>query len=229
MSIINEALKKTQTNLNDLKEKTVTVTDDRISVGQKAWQSHAAQPAQPFTPAPSSAPAATPAPQAKRTSTKRWHLIVIAEILVLGLAAWILFIFQPQLFRSSLHPKRSPAARKSITTTAQPKPEASLPQPVPAASASLAPSQRLLPLGGPMAAGREPPAEIKFSVGAPAKNLVLNGIMMDQSKMAALINGEIYEVGDYIAGQRINKITLNRVELRDGDNVTILEVREQGR
>ena len=47
--------------------------------------------------------------------------------------------------------------------------------------------------------------------------------------MAALINGEIYEVGDYIGDQRINKITLNRVELRDGDNVTILEVREQGR
>lgn len=80
-----------------------------------------------------------------------------------------------------------------------------------------------------MAAGREPLAEIKFSMGARAKNLVLNGIMMDQSKMAALINGEIYEVGDYIGDQRINKITLNRVELRDGDNVTILEVREQGR
>ena len=80
-----------------------------------------------------------------------------------------------------------------------------------------------------MGRGREPLAEIKFSMGARAKNLVLNGIMMDQSKMVALINGEIYEVGDYIGDQRINKITLNRVELRDGDNVTILEVREQGR
>lgn len=208
MSIINEALKKTQTNLSNLKEKTVTVTDDRISVGQKTWQSPAAQPAQPFTQAPSSAPAATPAPQAKRTSSKRWYLIVITEILVLGLAAWVLFIFQPQLFRSSLHPKRSPAVRKSIPTTAQPKPAASLPQPVPAASVS---------------------PETRFLMSAPAKNLVLNGIMMDQSKMAALINGEIYEVGDYIGDQRINKITLNRVELRDGDNVTILEVREQGR
>lgn len=215
MSIINEALKKTQTNLNNFKGKPIAIADDRIAAGQKTWQPPAAQPAQPFTPAPSSAPAATPAPQAKRTSTKRWYLIVITEILVLGLAAWILFIFQPQLFRSSLHPKRSPAARKSITTTAQPKPEASLPQPVPAASASLA--------------TREPLAEIKFSMGAPAKNLVLNGIMMDQNKMVALINGEIYEVGDYIGDQRINKITLNRVELRDGDNVTILEVREQGR
>ena len=210
MSIINEALKKTQTNLSNLKEKTVTVTDDRISVGQKTWQSPAAQPAQTFTQAPSSAPAATPAPQAKRTSSKRWYLIVITEILVLGLAAWVLFIFQPQLFRSSLHPKRSPAVRKSITTTAQPKPVALSPQPAPVPATSA-------------------PSGIKFPMGAPAKNLVLNGIMMDQSKMAALINGEIYEVGDYIGDQRINKITLNRVELRDGDNVTILEVREQGR
>lgn len=222
MSIINEALKKTQTNLNDLKERTVTVADDRISVGQKTWQSPAAQPSQTFTQAPSSAPAATPAPQTKRTSSKRWYLIVIAEILVLGLAAWVLFIFQPQLFRSSLHPKRSPTVRKSITTTAQPKPAAPLPQPAPAAGMPIPPGQKL-------PAGKEPIAKIKFSMGAPAKNLVLNGIMMDQSKMVALINGEIYEVGDYIGDQRINKITLNRVELRDGDNVTILEVREQGR
>ena len=215
MSIINEALKKTQTNLSNFKEKPIAVADDRIAAGQKTWQPPAARPAQPFTQAPSSAPAspaggpaATPAPQAKRTSTKRWYLIVIAEILVLGLAAWVLFIFQPQLFRSSPHPQRFPAARKSITTTAQPKPAASLPQPAPAASM---------------------PSEIKFPIGAPAKNLVLNGIMMDQNKMTALINGEIYEVGDYIGDQRINKITLNRVELRDGDNITILEVREKGR
>lgn len=215
MSIINEALKKTQTNLNNLRGKPIAVADDRIAAGQKTWQPPAAQPAQPFTQAPSSAPAATPAPQAKRTSTKRWYLIVIAEILVLGLAAWVLFIFQPQLFRSSPHPKRPPAARKSITTTAQPKPAASLPQPAPAASTPL-PVTELL-------------AEIKFSMGAPAKNLVLNGIVMDQDKMTALINGEIYEVGDYIGDQRINKITLNMVELREGNNIAILEIREQGR
>lgn len=221
MSIINEALKKTQTNLNNLRGKPIVVADDRIAAGQKTWQSPAAQPSQPFTQAPSSAPAATPAPQAKRTSTKRWYLIVVAEILVLGLAAWVLFIFQPQLFRSSLHPKRPPAVRKNITATAQPKPAAPLPQPAPAASMPLPLSQRL-------PVGREPLAKKKFSMGASAKNLILNGIMMDQSKMVALINGEIYEVGDYIGNQRINKITLNRVELRDGDNVTILEVREQG-
>ena len=48
MSIINEALKKTQTNLNDLKEKTLTVTDDRISAGQKAWQSPRRNPRNPL-------------------------------------------------------------------------------------------------------------------------------------------------------------------------------------
>ena len=211
MSIINEALKKTQVNLNNLRGKPVAVADDRIAAGQKTWQPPAAQPAQPFTQTPPSAPAITPAPQAKRTSTKRWYLIVIAEILVLGLAAWVLFIFQPQLFRSSLHPKRSPTVRKSIATTAQPKPAASLLQPVPAVSVA-------------------PPPEIKFPMGASARNLTLNGIMMDQNKMVALINDEIYEVGDYIGEKKVTAITLNMVELRDdGNNVTILEVKKLGR
>ena len=211
MSIINEALKKTQVNLNNLRGKPVTVVDDRVAAGQKAWQPPAAHPAQTFTPAPSSAPVAAPAPQLKRTSAKRWYLIVFAEILGLGLAVWVLFIFQPQLFHSSFQPKKFPAVRKNIPPPAQSSPAATQPQSVPALSVA-------------------PPPEIKFPMGASAKNLVLNGIMMDQNKMVALINDEIYEVGDYIGDHKVTEITLDRVELRDdGNNVTILEVKKLGR
>ncbi len=196
MSIINEALKKTQTNLNNFKERPATVTDDRIATGQKTWQPPAAQPSQSFTQAPSSGPVATPPPQAKRTSAKRWYLIVAAEILVLGLVAWTLFIMQPQLFQYSQQPTQYLPAIKTRS-----------PAPVPAISVA---------------------PEIKYT--PPQKNnLTLNGIMMNQGKMVALINGEVYEVGDYIGARRINKMTLDMVELRDGDELTILSVRDQGR
>ncbi len=204
MSIINEALKKTQTNFNDLKEKTVAVADDRISAGKKIWPQPVKQPADTFKPALSATPTTLPTPVLKQDSSspkpigKRWYIIVLVEVLILGLAAWTLFVFQPGLFRSSQQPKRSVPAVK-------PKPAALTPQPAPGASAA---------------------PEIKFST---PKNLVLNGIMINQNKMVALINGEIYEVGDYIGAQKVNKITLDRVELRDGDEVTILNVRNQGR
>ena len=213
MSIINEALKKTQTNLDNIKEKVLPAGNDQIPLREKPWQKPAVQPSPVFRPIPPSpSPVVTAVPEAACASSqqkpagKRWYFIVLAEILVLGLAAWTLFIFQPQLFRSSLQPKISSPARKNITRTVQSQPVTLPPQPAPVASVSPA---------------------IKYTL--PKNNLVLNGIMMDQNKMVALINGEIYEVGDYIGDQRINKITLNRVELRDEDNVTILEVREQGR
>ncbi|GEM_PF-1207681 len=214
MSIINEALKKTQTNLDNSKEKTITVADDRISLGQKTWQRPPTQPSPGFTPKPSSPvplagaaiPETTRVASQQKPASKRWYFIVLMEILVLGLAIWTLFIFQPQLFRSSFEPKISSPASKNITRTAQPHPAAPPPQ--------SAPTTNVAP-------------EIKYTL--PKNNLVLNGIMMNQNKMVALINGEVYEVGNYIGTQRVNKITLEGVELRDGDEVTILNVRNQGR
>ena len=201
MSIINEALKKTQTNLDNIKEKVLPAGNDQIPLREKPWQKPAVQPSPVFRPIPPSpSPVVTAIPEAARASSqrkpagKRWYFIVLAEILALGLIAWILFIIQPQVFRSSRRPKMP----SSIGVT---RPVAALPQPAPAASA--------------------------LRYAPPRNNLVLNGIMMNQNKMVALINGEIYEVGDYIGEQKVNKITLDRVELRDGDEATILSVRDQ--
>ena len=47
------------------------------------------------------------------------------------------------------------------------------------------------------------------------------------SKHVALINDEIYELGERINGMTITKITLKNVELYDGKNVVILDVRSK--
>lgn len=206
MSIINEALKKTQTNLNNTKERVPAAVDDRISAEHKTWRQPAKQPSPAFTPAAPSAPpaaAATPVREVKQKFSKRtrWYLIVFAEILVLGLIVWTLFIIQPRWFRSSYQPKTSSLAVKPNPLTT--------PQPAPAVAVS-------------------PGTQIP--VGTPAKShLALKGIMINQNKMIALINGGIYETGDYVDGKRISKITLDRVELLDGDEIMVLNVRGQGR
>lgn len=204
MSIINEALKKTQTNLDNIKEKVAVTADDRIPVGQNPWHRPAAQPSQAFTPKPSSAPVVTPGPETKhifsqrKPAGKRWYLIIFAEILVLGLIIWTLFIIQPRLFRSSYQPKTSsPAVKPNPVTTAQPAPVV-----------AVSPETRITPA---------------------QSNLALKGIMMNQNKMVALINGGIYETGDYVDGKRISKIALDRVELLDGDEIMVLNVRGPGR
>jgi hypothetical protein len=204
MSIINEALKKTQTNLDNIKERAAVPADDRISAGQRLWQRPPAQPSQTFTPEPSSAPAVTPVPETKhalpqgKPAGKRWYLIVFAEILGLGLIVWTLFIIQPRLFRSSYQPKiSSPTVKPHAVITAQPAP-----------AVAVSPETRITPA---------------------QSNLALKGIMMNQNKMVALINGGIYETGDYVDGKRISKITLDSVELLDGDAIMVLNVRGQGR
>ncbi len=54
--------------------------------------------------------------------------------------------------------------------------------------------------------------------------LILSGTMMTGDKWVALINNEIYEVGETVEGKRILDITLEKVELRDGANTLILKV-----
>jgi len=52
--------------------------------------------------------------------------------------------------------------------------------------------------------------------------LVLNGTSFVDGKKVALINDEIYEIGDIINGKKIIRIDINRVELQDKEGVVAL-------
>ena len=54
--------------------------------------------------------------------------------------------------------------------------------------------------------------------------LVLNGTSLIDGKRVALINDEIYQVGEIINGKKITSINLNKIELRDNEKIITLRV-----
>jgi len=55
--------------------------------------------------------------------------------------------------------------------------------------------------------------------------LILNGTSLMDGKKVALINDEIYELGDVIEGRKITSIIPNEVELRDDEKIITIKVR----
>jgi len=55
--------------------------------------------------------------------------------------------------------------------------------------------------------------------------LTLNGIIAADDVQMALINNEIYKVGDLVEGKKILKITENSVELAVDEGTVILETK----
>ena len=58
---------------------------------------------------------------------------------------------------------------------------------------------------------------------SPAETLVLNGTVRTEDHQAALINDQIYEVGDMIGDKKIISIDLNQVQIQDGENIITLK------
>jgi hypothetical protein len=54
--------------------------------------------------------------------------------------------------------------------------------------------------------------------------LVLNGTSLIDGKRVALINDEIYQVGEIINGKKITSINLNKIELQDDEKIITLRV-----
>lgn len=54
--------------------------------------------------------------------------------------------------------------------------------------------------------------------------LVLNGTSLIDGRRVALINDEIYEIGEVIDGKKITSINLNKIELSDNETVVTLRV-----
>lgn len=196
MSIIIEALKKTQT---DFKKK-----ETRAAVlAPVSWPSLGLPQEPVFPTARKSDPPASSVPDkaALKPRSKNWYAVVLLEICAFGIIAAILFIFQPRLFLQ-LSPPAAPPSSAAV------KP---LPSPPTAPSAPSVTTPRKIKIP---------------SLPSPAKeSLILNGIMMVGEKKVALINDEPHEVGDYVDGKKITAITLERVELLDGKETEILSVR----
>jgi len=60
----------------------------------------------------------------------------------------------------------------------------------------------------------------------PRGSMELNGIVMMGERRVALINNDIYEVGDSVDGKKIINITTNDVELKDGEKTITLKVQK---
>ena len=58
----------------------------------------------------------------------------------------------------------------------------------------------------------------------PPGTLVVSGIVAMGSKQVALINNEIYEVGDIVDGKKILNISLDQVEIQAGDSKQTIKV-----
>lgn len=70
------------------------------------------------------------------------------------------------------------------------------------------------------------PKEKTTSVTPPKPaELVLNGIMMMDNEKAALINNRIYHVDDEIEGKKVVNITLDKVELEEAGQIITLRVK----
>ncbi len=133
----------------------------------------------------------------KKLKNGYWYALVLLEICSFCAIVWILFILQPQIFNSFA---RENAAPKSGTPSTQTPPA---PAPLPSSPQTKTPS-----------------AKRSFP-----DSLILNGTMVVDNQRVALINGEIYEVGDYINGKKIVDISLEKVDLLSGDDVISLSVR----
>ncbi len=212
MSIINEALKKTQARF---RERTKVATSNRLAHQMVTME-------QPVI-APQPLPELTQEifPATTREKTKKWHVIVLVEIVILLITAGIIFIWQPRLFHTANPEIANPlslAETKPISPAQGTTPTSDRSQAHPTVDLSVtnqvSPSIALTPL-----------TESKKST--QPTDLVLNGIMTQQGKMIALINNKIYELGDEVNGKKITKITLDRIELRDSVGLTIVDIQQK--
>jgi hypothetical protein len=194
MSIIHDALEKVQENLR--KKSGSVAAINSTPEDQKPAQDAAASPPPPT--AVPGAPAVSPA-------KKNWDTVILLEILALCLVVGILFVFQPQIFRSLYRSK--PVKSDHI----------SLPQ---------SPQRPLSTPAAPSSISVRPAATQPVLMDPAGEPLILNGIMMlEKNKIVALINDEIYKSGDSVQGRKITNITLENVELSDGQETVTLQIR----
>ena len=70
-----------------------------------------------------------------------------------------------------------------------------------------------------------PPSAVKRTYNKD--ELVLSGIVMMGDQRVALINDAMYELGEKVQGKQIINITMDKVEILDGERILVLEVHKK--
>lgn len=200
MSIINEALKKTQNHLDKGKDKKNTTPSPKDD-------------SPPDCPNHPSKALGDPADRNRRNNKKWYSNIVVPIYLLTTLSAVTVAVV--------VYWMDQPMANKVLFT---PSTEVAPPGPVP--TATVPPPMETAPAGQPLVAE----TDLVTAVDQPllGKTLKLTGIMMRGDKRVALINDDIYELGDFVEGKQIIDITLKTVVLSDNQGNTLtLDVRDK--
>lgn len=186
MSIINDALKKTQKAVPSVKASALggTGTPDRAP-----------------SPAPDSRekPGTAPRPALKKP------VYLLSAALLLAAAAGAAF-FLAQRIDALGQSRGLPEQAVAFVPAPRHQPKSPLPGFLPAASVT---------------------TDRPVSTGKPLNpdSLVLSGIMMMGDGQAALINNNIYQIGDEVEGYEILEITLQAVKLRKNNETVFIKAR----
>ncbi len=80
----------------------------------------------------------------------------------------------------------------------------------------------------PLAMKRDPFISASFveAVVKEKKEYILSGIISKGKQPTAIIDNEVYKVGDRIDSSQIQRITANQVILKDGDETVVLTIKE---
>lgn len=211
MSIIHDALKKTQSNLNNNQEK-----DASSKMNTENTASNNTNPPPPANPMSSiydklhKKPDANQNPPNPKSPTKRnnpknetqgnpvmtFFTIIFCLFIIAG-AIWFIYQYYAQNMD-----KTGVDFKKALTI----KP------------------QKLYIIGTPT--HRPKPVVKKVEKNLPPNTIVLSGITMMGDKRVALINNEIYQLGESVQGKKIVSISIEKVELEDSTgNITTLKVK----
>ncbi|VAW12670.1 hypothetical protein MNBD_BACTEROID05-845 [hydrothermal vent metagenome] len=190
MSIIHDALKKAQTNLEKETGKSFSITDDKL------YQTESIETL-------SENISANNRPQEKPNSTKKILLTGIFITLLITTSIAIYSLWSPN--------KNTSLSLPTIVQINSPEP--------------------IKPIKNVTDKITARPQTPKRVIRKPISNnsqILINGTMLMGGKHVALINGEIYEVGETIQNQKITNITLKNVEITNSlGEVTTLSVRHR--
>jgi len=174
MSIIHEALKKAQANLEQTGQKKSTNI---------------------IPPIPGSAPTNTPGSsqtQSKKNESSRLVMLIFTLIIVATIT--VIYYF----FMNNNQAQKTIASIKTVL-----KPQK--------------PETINKPTAQPFTVTSE---------AQPSVKLKLEGTMMMGDKRVALINGEVYQIGETINGMEILNINIEKVVLKDGENIITIGSKE---